>query len=210
MGSKIKAIIFIAVFLLAIAVIFSALSNRNAEIKASEEQTPLPEGVEAVAVPTAPPPDPSAVPTPVPTIYIPEATTIPTPSPTPAPSALSSGSFKSNTETGLNMIVEYSAEALGDGTSRVNVTVRIEHFAWHYNGYPSAITVTVGNETVYFSSPTVNSDTLVMETEDLGTKSVTLPQSGGTINLKAVWTYGGQYSEKQLDIVSCEGLISLG
>ena len=184
MGGKIKAIIFIAVFLLAIAVIFSALSNRNAEIKASEEQTPLPEGVEAVAVPTAPPPDPSAV--------------------------LSSGSFKSNTETGLNMIVEYSAEALGDGTSRVNVTVRIEHFAWHYNGYPSAITVTVGNETVYFSSPTVNSDTLVMETEDLGTKSVTLPQSGGTVNLKAVWTYGGQYSEKQLDIVSCEGLISLG
>ncbi len=49
-----------------------------------------------------------------------------------------------------------------------------------------------------------------METEDLGTKSVTLPQSGGTVNLKAVWTYGGQYSEKQLDIVSCEGLISLG
>ena len=144
MGGKIKAIIFIAVFLLAIAVIFSALSNRNAEIKASEEQTPLPEGVEAVAVPTPPPPDPSAVPTPVPTIFIPEATTIPTPSPTPAPSALSSGSFKSNTEMGLNMIVEYSAEALGDGTSRVNVTVKIEHFAWYYSGYPSAITVTVG------------------------------------------------------------------
>ena len=49
-----------------------------------------------------------------------------------------------------------------------------------------------------------------METEDLGTKSVTLPQSGGTVNLKAVWAYGGQYSEKQLDTISCEGLISLG
>lgn len=148
--------------------------------------TPVPVTPEPTAVPT---PEPTAVPTPE-----------PTPEPTPAPS---DGSFSSDTGTSLNLIVNWRAEDLGNGTTRVHVDGTVSSYSLYVTG--TSVTVSFGGQTVTASGNPITLDESVSRTET-GLFSATIDVPKGTAGTMSVdWAYKGTYSGVSLPTISASG-----
>ena len=226
---KIKAVLFIIVFVLAVAIGCNALidlsENKAPEVTADPFlTTPSPDVGQSLpletAAPTATPipvqtvsptAAPTAVPTPAPT---PEPTPVPAPTPTPAPvgQVLDSGSVRSQTGLPIDIRADWVATVLDSDRVQVQVTVVLESYALQIAERYQSVNVSVGDQYASCNSPAVDYDGSAKLETVLGTTTHTLYLAQGTSDsfpLAVEYHFGGVYSGEELPVIECGGSIVL-
>ena len=226
---KIKAVLFIIVFVLAVAIGCNALidlsENKAPEVTADPFlTTPSPDAGQSgslpleTAVPTATPipvqtpaptPAPTAAPTPVP---VPTATPAPAPTPAPVGQVLDSGSVRSQTGLPIDIRADWMATVLDSDRVQVQVTVVLESYALQIAESYNAVNVSVGDQYASCNSPAVDYDGSAKLETVLGTTTHTLYLAQGTSDsfpLAVEYHFGGTYSGEELPVIECGGSIVL-
>ena len=229
---KVKAVFFIAVFFLVLALVVNAALGLDAkkhpaqpeepEQPAQEEIVPQPVQETPVPIPTwapAPTPPPANRPASNPTPQqqpqqqnTPAAapTPVPTPAPRPAGQNLGSGGFRSATGAGLELICDWSAVSVADNKAEVTLTVSIESSTIYLNEWQDCIGLRVGDQTGTLTQPALSYEG-GRTTHSVGSRTFTVSLAGGNSFPVAVeWHYNGTYSGVQIDVVECGGTINLG
>ena len=215
---RIKAVLFIVVFLLILAVSVNLLVDLQKERKQEvvhvsadpyAAQTPAPAPTElpvetqapvvtqAPATP-APTPSPTPVPTPVPT-PAPTPTPVPTPVPVPVGQQLGSGTFQSDTGVPMNVRAVWTANVLDANRVKVTVEVWLDSYSLHIIAVKNCVNVSVGDSYVSADAPAVDWDQNVKIETLLAT----------TDPLQVEYQFGGEYHKVQLPVVECGGAIEL-
>ena len=238
---KVRAVLFIVVFLLMLAVIFALLNGmgligdkdrtgETGQIQTTPEEpastpkpspTPIPSRTDAPQQEPAGSPAPETNPSPVPELTpepTPELTLEPTPEPAPEPDPepersgekLGFGSFRSDTETALNLLVDWEVWSLPEGKVRVILTARLESAALHTRALPVNMSVEENYDSV--QAPAIDYDGTDRIITEMGSKAFTIDLRQGetkTIPVTAEWQFMGSYSGKTLNAVTCGGNITV-
>ena len=232
---RIKAVLFIVVFLLILAVSVNLLVDLQKERKQEvvhvsadpyAAQTPAPAPTElpvetqapvvtqapATSAPTpAPTSAPTPVPTPVPT-PAPTPTPVPTPVPVPVGQQLGSGTFQSDTGVPMNVRAVWTANVLDANRVKVTVEVWLDSYSLHIIAVKNCVNVSVGDSYVSADAPAVDWDQNVkIETLLATTEHVVNLADGqrGSFPLQVEYQFGGEYHKVQLPVVECGGAIEL-
>lgn len=233
-SGKIKAVLFIIVFLLIVAVVASWFVSRDeqtapADVPAAEPAptdtqivlTPEPTAVLLTPVPRTPAaPKPTPAPTPVPT---PPPTPAPTPEPlfpvTPETTAdftpgetVAGGRLESQTVSGMQLIVNWSAVAQSAEEVRLDVEVALVSGALHTGEGGRALMINAGGQYVTLQAPLIDYDGTTLATHVLGTQSFTVKAPAGTTTatvLEVNWQFNGSYGGTSIPSLECGGSISL-
>ena len=231
--ARIKAVIFILLFLLVLAIAVNLLLDMERDKREvvtlpaesslpAETAAPAPLPTEAPApatpLPTATPvptPDPyiDAPATPVPTLQpLPSATPAPTTPAVPAGEEVGRGTFRSNTGVGLNLRAEWVAQVMDESHVRVTVQVFLDSYSLHITGATNAVNVSVGDSFVSANAPTVDID-------DNASHESLLATTEHVVNLSAYerksypvqveYQFGGVYQQKELPVLECGGPIEI-
>ena len=232
---KIKAVLFIIVFVLAVAIGCNALmdlsTGKEPEVTADPflgtpspdlpltsaapletavpTATPIP--VQTVAPTVAPTPVPTIAPTPVPVPTM-EPTPVPTPTPAPVGQVLDSGSFRSQTGLPIDIRADWVATVLDSDRVQVQVTVVLESYALQIAEAYKAVNVSVGDQYASCNAPAVDYDGSAKLETVLGTTSHTLYLAQGmsdSFPLAVEYHFGGVYSGEELPVIECGGSIAL-
>ena len=208
MKGKITAVLFILVFLLVVAVVFTFLTSldRRREAEANQpagndvvvtEYTPTPTPVtpqpqQAAAVPgqdqgqstpvTAAPATPA--PTPKPAAAVMET---PASDAMPAPGGvadmgklLGSGSFSSHTGAHIDIRADWEARVSGDTDISVRVTVYLNSYSIYVNALPNCLNIGLNDQYVTLDSPAISYDSnTALLTTELGSQSFTVQLPAG-------------------------------
>ena len=155
---------------------------------------------------------PEATPTPEVETSAPRQTqfVIPTATPQPTPEApsgtvIGSGAFDSATGVGLNTHTAWTATEQADGSVKLTLSVYARSYTMEIGQRSIAISVngaTSGGMTRSFSvdSPNSQTDTLIY------TYSTTV-QKGSAVSVSVDWNYKGQYSGRDLDVISSSSTV---
>lgn len=234
---KVKAVFFILVFFLVLALVVNAALGLDAkkhpaqpeepeqteqteivpEQPAQETPVPIPTWAPAPTPPPANRPASNPAPQQQPQQQQPQQNTpvaAPTPAPTPAPrpagQSLGSGGFRSATGAGLELICDWSAVSAADNKAEVTLTVSIESSTIYLNEWQDCIGLRVGDQTGTLTQPALSYEG-GKTTHSVGTKTFTVSLAGGSSLPVAVeWHYNGTYSGVALDVIECGGTINLG
>ena len=223
-SGKIKAVLFIIVFLLIVAVVASWFVSRDDAAQAEAE------AAAAAAAAAAQTPEPTPVPTPEPTAVLitPKPKPVPTPAPTPAPTpqptpeptplfelpaaitgggaygdVLASGSFSSGYGLGIDLLADWSVTVLSNSEVSVSVTVSVQSSGQLYSG-PVPLGVSAGGQYATLTAKSVDG----AGTHVLGSQSFTVSAPAGqstSIPIQASWHFGGTYSGNDLPVLECGG-----
>ena len=162
------------------------------------------------------------VPAPAPTTA-PATTPAPAPAPTQAPAAteapaapfvpvaLNSGSFESDTNTGLNIRAEWSAKTVNDTQVEVTVTVFCLHQTLHTGAY-NPVNIMVDGQYATAEAKKIDSDSYDAQKTEIASRTFTIDLSQGsskTFWVNVEWEYGGTYSGVRLDSIECGGNVTL-
>ena len=226
---RIKAVLFIVVFLLILAVSVNLLMDLQKERKqevvhvsadpyATQAPAPteLPVETQAPVVTQAPAPAtpaPTPAPTPVPTLApTPAPTPVPTPVPVPVGQQLGSGTFQSDTGVPMNVRAVWTANVLDANRVKVTVQVWLDSYSLHIIAVKNCVNVSVGDSYVSADAPAVDWDQNVkIETLLATTEHVVNLADGqrGSFPLQVEYQFGGEYHKVQLPVVECGGTIEL-
>ncbi|GEM_PF-483075 len=231
---RIKAVLFIIVFLLVIAVAVNLLMDMQSERKADATPTDDPyantvtPSVETQPAIETAQPTPAIAPSTAPTATPVPATQVPTqaPTPTPVPAAtpepvqpiipqgevIGSGSFTSDTGTPLNLRADWTATVLDAERVEVTVNVYLVSYQIEVRELYNAVNVSVGDQYASENSPAIKwenntrLETLLASTAH----TLSLPSgSSASFPLAAQYQFGGTYSKVDLPVIECGGTIEL-
>ena len=173
----------------------SSPSANPGEVSTNVEQ-PSGESGGDITDPTA-----GATNTPVPPTSTP-ATPSPTPvPPTPTPLPSASGSIRSNTGTGLNIVADWSLNG-----STLTVSVDAESYSLYSQRAWHGCSVTVGGQTYYIDTEPIEYDGAALATHPLG--SVTISGVSRGAQLEVSWHFQGTYGGTALDSITASGAIA--
>ena len=232
---RIKAVLFIIVFLLVIAVAVNLIMDMQSERKAdatptddpyANTVTPSVETQPSVIETAQPTPAiaPSTAPTatPAPATPVPTATPTPTPVPTATPEpvqpvipqgeVIGSGSFTSDTGTPLNLRADWTATVLDAERVEVTVNVYLVSYQIEVRELYNAVNVSVGDQYASADSPAIKwENNTKLETLLASTvHTLSLPSgSSASFPLAAQYQFGGTYSKVDLPVIECGGTIEL-
>ena len=221
---KIKAVLFIVVFVLAVAIGCNALIGM-ANMKPEETEPTVdpflmtPDVNSQTGSTAAPTVAPTVVPTVAPTVA-PTIAPAPTPTPTPVPTAtpapagqvLGSGSFKSETGVPINIRANWTATVLDSERVQVKVEVILDSYALHIAESYGALNVSVGDQYASSNTPAVDYDGNEQLSTVLGTTTHTLNLAQGqssSFTVAVEYHFGGTYSDQELPVIECGGSIQL-
>lgn len=234
---RLKAVLFIVVFLLVMAVAVNLLvdmQNARQQIDVGSNapaivtppvgaETPAPTEIPvttpAPAVVSTPAPTeinvatpvttPTPAPTPVPT---PSPTPVPTPTPIPVGEIIGSGVFASDTGVPMNIRAVWSAAIEDADHVKVTVQVWLDSYQINLIEVSNAVNVSVGEVYRSTGAPAVEWDQNVQIETLLGsTEHVLFLPQGTTDNfpMAVEYHFGGTYSKKELPVIECGGYITL-
>ena len=224
-SGKIKAILFIVVFLLVMATAITLLLDMEKERKEVEslgydpyQATPAPTPLPTVTpmpvstiMPT-PMPTPTPAPTPTPT-PAPTSTPVPTPPPFTAGQEIASGSFASSTGVPLNIHADWTATVLDADQVRVKVDVYLDSYSLQIIPSRNALNVSVGDSYVSADTPAVDlDDNTKINRSYLNTTEHTINLSAGetkTIPVQIQYLFRGTYFQRDIETIECGGPINL-
>lgn len=201
--------VIFALLMLVVIVVALVIVLRSCSMDTGDGGTTPPAATENTAVTeppqTAAPATESPAAQTVPPTQTPAPTPSPTPSPTPAPE--SSGSFRSDTGTSLNITVNWSIS--GSGSQRTLLaTVYAESWglqsvsAWH-GGW-----LTIGGQTYYFDTEEINYDgSNGLGSSLLGTVSADISSLSLPATAELTWAFRGSYSGVDLDTITATGSV---
>lgn len=235
-GSKLKAVVLIIIFLLVLALVVHWALELDAKRHPAEpvaepqtevtpplvHETPAPTAAPVQQQPTAPTPapaqpastpkpqaTPAPAPTPAPT-PVPAPTPAPTPTPQPAGQSLGSGSFRSETGTGMDLLCSWSAVSVEGNKAQVTLTIGVESATIYLNELIDRIHLRVGDQTGTLTQPALSYEG-GRTTHEFGSKTFTVDLSQGSSFTVAVeWHYNGSYGGTELPVIECGGTITLG
>ncbi len=147
---------------------------------------------------------PAPTPTPTPT---PPPTPTPTPSPTPIQNVSATGSFVSNSGTGLNIRVDWAAYTSG-GNVMLNVDVDASHYSFYTSALWNAVELRVNGVTYTANSKEVAYDGDALTYTPMATFDV--PAQSGNNSIEVIWHYRGTYSGVELDTIEASGTAYIG
>lgn len=220
---KIKAILFIIVFLLLLAIICNLLIDLSSQKDEAEDAisdpylspsvtatgeipaTIAPTGTPMATATAAPTPTPTPIPTPTPT-------PVPTPTPAPAETVINSGSFASETGVPLNIRAVWTASVADNEHIKVTVSVYLDSYQLQIKEVYNAVNVSVGDQYVSANAPTVEWDRNEKLETLLATTTHTLSLANGqsdSFPLAVEYHFGGTYSKLELPVIECGGTIQL-
>ena len=225
MKGKLVAVLFIVVFALLVAVVFSLLTDDQGMTNIDDYrlQTVQTSSPILVDVPTSQPvqtvaptmlPLPTPVPTPVPT---PAPTPVPTPPPTPVPTPvpmitdLGAGSFASYTGNMINIIADWKVTALNENQVKVDVDVDVESYSLHLVA-ANSVNISFAGQYVTLGAPAVNYDGQPMARNDLASTSFIVDLPVGASNsytLAVEWHFGGYYFNQSIPVIECGGAVNI-
>lgn len=230
MKSKIVAVLFVIIFVLLVAVVFSLLNDNSSpddiasfRIDAKHESDGIVSQIETPPVQDTPAPTLLPLPTAVPTV-MPTATPVPTPTPTPVPTPeptpaivnLGSGKFESSTGTYLNMFAEWSASTVNASQVQVDVAVYANSYALESASLEN-IHLSLGDRYVTCTSNPINYPGPGIANNELARYTFTVDMPAGSSNtlpLQVVWDFNGAYGSPSMGVVpissiECGGVINL-
>lgn len=178
-----------------------------------ETATPAPDGTVVIndtqqngtSSVTAGTPTPEITPSPTPS---PTPTPEPTPTPAPAGLAVGSGSFSSDTGIWIDLVASWDAKTLDNEHVEITVACDLKSYALQLGEANKALKITVGDQTAELTVPAINTEAKEEVINQIGTATFTVSAPHGQITLvplEATWYFGGVYSGKQLDEISCSG-----
>ena len=223
---KVRIVLFLIIFLLMVAVIFSLLSGTGetgdkAESTGTEDVAETPDAAPETEETQAPSAEPAATSTPEPT---PAPTPTPTPTPTPEPvygDKIGGGTLTSETGVSLNLKADWTAVTKSADTVELTVRVYVEHSSLSMIAVPYAVRISVNGETGTMDVPAVDyTDSYDIKQTEIGTKTYTVNLAeGGSVSVPVSieWHYGGtygktvngEYTRIELETISCGGTIGL-
>ncbi len=222
---KIKAVLFIIVFLLVMATAITLLLDMERERREVEQlgydpyaHTPAPTAAPTVTpMPVStirPTPVPTPTPTPVPT---PPPTPVPTPPPTPTPlppgTFLDSGSFRSEMSVPLNLRADWTARVLDANRVYVKVEVYLESYSLQITAAHNAVNVSVGDHYLSADTPTLDiEDSTTRHSSLIAVTEHSVPLADGTAGsfpVQVQYIFRGTYFRQNIDTIECGGTITL-
>lgn len=146
-------------------------------------------------------------PTDVPTETV-QPTAEPTPSPTPTPApAAASGSFKSDTGTGLNIVADWTLTPNGDGTSTLTLKLSAESYSLYTVDSWHAAKLELGGSSWEFDTKAIEYDGPGLGTNELGTLTATISSSAVPATATLTWNFQGSYGGTELPKIVATGTI---
>ena len=211
---RIKAILFVLLFLLVMALAVKILLDLELQKKAELVKIPVesaaPAQTMAQETPMATPePAPTQEAAPLPT---PEPTPEPTPVPIPAGEVLGSGVFTSETGVALNLRALWTARVLDAERVAVTVEVYLDSYSLQITAAPKSLHVSVGESFASADTPTVNQEENVKIETLLGRTEHVLPLADGQsarFPVQVEYAFGGTYQKVDLPVLECGGSIEL-
>ena len=171
------------------------------------EETPTPPAQESTEPAATPTPTPEATPTPAP-----EPTPTPSPTPSPEPSAeptpepARSGSFRSDTGTGLEIVADWSLSGSGAET-RLSLTLSAESYSLQTREIWKGAALTLGGETFEFDTEAVDFAGPGQGTSVLGTLEAVIDGSVMPAQAELSWHFQGSYGGEELEYITASGTI---
>ena len=226
---RIKAVIFILLFLLVMAVAVNLLLDMEKDKRevvhlpgesAAPAQTEAPAPTPAPATPApTPAPTPTPVPTPDPYIDTP-ATPVPTMQPLPTPTGtptpegkeLGTGTFRSETGVGLNVRAEWTANVMDAKHVRVTMRIWLDSYSLHLIQVNNCVNVSVGESFVSANAPAVDIDDNSAHQTLLATTEHVINVADGesrSFPVQVEYQFGGVYQQRELPVIECGGAIEL-
>ncbi len=154
-------------------------------------------------------PTETPAPTSTPAVQTPAATAAPTPEPTPeqpSGTVIGSGSFDSSTGSGINTHTVWTAAEQSDGSVKLSLSVYLRSYTVQIG--QRAIGISVGGSSASGITRAVSVDSPNAQTDTLIYTYTTTVESGSPISVSIDWNYKGQYSGKDIDVISSESSIS--
>ena len=122
-------------------------------------------------------------------------------------SVVSSGSFKSNTGTGLNIEVQWQGISDSMGGKRLELHVFAQSYSLSSIALENAVTANVGGAVYAASSAAVNYSGKAMTSSPLA--SFSLPNVSGNVPVTVSWCFNGTYSGVTLTEIQASGRVVL-
>ena len=232
MKGKFTAVLFIIVFILIAAVVFTFLSSLDkransapAAVEPTNEVIPVtPQPVTTpfaapAATQTLTPVAPAATPVPAaPAATLTPVTPAPTPLPTTVPTtvpvitSLSSGSFSSDTGTGLNIVADWTVQSLDQEQVSVTVSVSVISYTLQTQSLPNSVNIGLDGNYVSLDAPAIFYDGGGQVRSALAAHTFTVPLSANSsraMALQVEWQFNGSYGGTELPVLECGGSINV-
>ena len=226
---RIKAVIFILLFLLVMAVAVNLLLDMEKdkrEVVHLPGESAAPAQTEAPAptpAPATPAPTPAPTPTPEPTrdpyidtpaTPVPTLQPLPTPTGTPTPEGeeLGTGTFRSETGVGLNVRAEWTANVMDAKHVRVTMQIWLDSYSLHLIQVNNCVNVSVGESYVTANAPAVDIDDNSAHQTLLATTEHVVNLADGesrSFPVQVEYQFGGTYQQQELPVIECGGAIEL-
>ncbi|MER2151893.1 MAG: hypothetical protein ABS900_09790, partial [Candidatus Limivicinus sp.] len=131
----------------------------------------------------------------------------------PVGTNIGSGSFRSDTGTGLNIRADWAATISGQASVDITVTVYAECYSLYTTATPGALNIALDGQYVSLASPAIERDgTAGAGSVEINSRTFTVSLVSGEhreIPLDVTWLYRGSYSGVNLDTIECGGNIAL-
>ena len=226
---RIKAVIFILLFLLVMAVAVNLLLDMEKDKREvvhlpSESAAPAPtEAPAPTPVPATPAPTPAPTATPEPTrdpyidtpaTPVPTLQPLPTPTGTPTPEGeeLGTGTFRSETGVGLNVRAEWTANVMDAKHVKVTMQIWLDSYSLHLIQVNNCVNVSVGESYVTANAPAVDLDDNSAHQTLLATTEHVVNLADGesrSFPVQVEYQFGGTYQQQELPVIECGGAIEL-
>lgn len=221
---RIKALLFIVIFLLVMATAITLLLDMESERREVEQLGYDPYA--ATPTPTAPPVvtqapvstimptpyQPTPAPTPVPT-PTPAPTPVPTPTPVPFGQTIGSGVFESTTGVPLNIHAVWTAKTLDENRVCVRVEVSLVSYSLQIIAAHNAVNVSVGDSYQSSDTPDVNlDDNAALHTTPIAVTDHIIELPAGqshSFPVQIQYLFRGVYFNQEIDTIECGGSIQL-
>ena len=125
---------------------------------------------------------------------------------TPTPAVDTTGSFRSDSGTPLNIVVDWSLSGSGSERTLV-VTVYAESYSLHSVGAWHGGSLTIGGQTYYFDTEAIDYDGPGQGTNLLGTVTANIGSLSLPAQAELSWHFQGTYGDVELDSITATGTI---
>lgn len=115
--------------------------------------------------------------------------------------------LRSDTGTGLNLVVKYDKQKNSDGSVTVDADIYLESYSLSVTARGNTNYLKIGDETFYFSTDAIDYKGEAKTEFKLASHKFNV--SGETADVSAVWNFNGTYSDKPISTVKIDTNITL-
>ena len=169
---------------------------------------PEPEPVETATEPSTEPQKPETTQKPTETTQEPSTEEPSTEPPSTEPSVQTehSGSFYSNTGTGVNLQVDWKTYRASDGRDMVRFTVSLNTYSLYVGERKNGLTIRMGDEKITLDTASISLPGGTKTTVTLGQCEMELKDE--SVNVEVSWAFRGSYSNVHMERITAAGFVS--